>query len=487
MSPQPYMLRSCIFTIEQVAKQEDRDLSMPGNPRYQPDKLKPYFGYDQWVLWLATVEVQWLSFLCDIKHIDGPAMTEEQISGLFFELRTRNQDILEKTTGHDINALIAMMQQSDHVPEHLKRFVHHGLTSYDTIETARALQTTTGWDRVLWPSVKELDTVWRQQITDHVNTFQMGRTHLQDALPVTIGLWLAVIHDRLIWTAREAHRTAKNITGKISGAVGTSASLYGLGIIQSYKDSYDFSTQTLEEHFLNQYMGLSAPGLSTQIIMPERSASFFFQLSLLSGSLAQLGEDARILQSSRYAELKSISSTSSTMAHKTGNPIAAENMRGMHTTVLAELWKVLQNLISDLQRDLCGSSPARDYLAIMIYVQQQIQTSIRLLKNMIVDEARCHENAQTSAPLVMAELLFLSLAKAGLENAHKIVNEQIVPLAAKNSISLISAAKVIGGNNPKIIETLNLIPVETATLIESPQDYLGDAVERARRQSHNSL
>jgi len=45
-------LRGIIIVGQRYKK---RNLQMPGNVRYQPKQLQPYFGYDQWVLWLMVV------------------------------------------------------------------------------------------------------------------------------------------------------------------------------------------------------------------------------------------------------------------------------------------------------------------------------------------------------------------------------------------------------------------------------------------------
>ncbi len=476
-------LTTCINAIKEVSDQTSRNLEMPGNPRYQPEILKPFLGYDQWALWLATVEIMWLHFLRDIRFIKSDGMDEAMIGDFFRELTTCEQDQMERTTNHDINALIALMRKSHHVPSDLNQYIHFGLTSYDTIETARALQVKVTWEETILPSAKELDVLWREKIGETVEVLQMGRTHLQDALPVTTGFWLSVIHERFSNSIAMSHRAMRRLTGKVSGAVGTSAATKESGIAKCfYAQPHIGHTDTVESSFLH-HLDLAPPSLSTQIVPPENMVRFYTNLTLISGALAQLGNDCRILQSSAYGELISVSSTSSTMAHKKANPIAAENLSGMHTTLLGEFWKILQNLSSDLQRDLCGSSPARDYIAVMVYLQQQILTATRLIKNLKIDTERCNENFEKSGRVVTSELLLLALQKAGVRDAHTIVNKEIAPLAMEQLSGLRDATNDIAMGRSDLATAMTEIPEEMWNIIENPELYIGNAAMISKEQS----
>ena len=129
-------------------------------------------------------------------------------------------------------------------------------------------------------------------------------------------------------------------------------------------------------------LNLQSACYATQITPPQSTARFYFELVLLSGVLGNLGEDVRLLQSSQFGEVISAGSSSSTMAHKKANPIAAENLCGMHVNVIAEFMKVALTLTSDLQRDLRWSSAMRSYPAVMVYGYQQLLTTERLLKSL---------------------------------------------------------------------------------------------------------
>lgn len=458
---------------------------MPGDQRYQPSFLKPFLGYDQWAGWLILVEWFWLLTLAKIgvmPEADAKLLTEERLYRLLSRITTTRQDNREygrdgkPGTNHDINALLELMRR--YLPARLHRWLHFGATSYDIINTAYALQLQNTFTMAFWPELVKIDEIWRQRITENASLVQAGRTHLQTALPVTVGFWLANLHNRFASCARRAIELVYEVPGKFTGAVGTSAAQRALFI------SHD------GEKVMMRLLGLPAAKISTQIVPPEEMARFYFELVLLSGALANLGEDTRILQASQFGELVSASSTSSTMAHKRANPIAAENACGMHEIIKAEFGKVTGTLVSDLQRDLRNSSPMRSFSAILVYGGQQVSTVGRLLRSLKVDKEHCQQNFVAEAQLVMAELLHLALQKNGFFSSHRLVNETIVPaarisgkdLAAEMELQLASMKR-----HRSLQCAWKAVPGSIKELLRHPEQYLGDAVEIAEREAENAL
>lgn len=465
--------------LVEVSRESGLNLQMPGDGRYQPDVLMPYLGYDQWARWLVIVEWFWMEALArsgaipkkDIKGNMGKA----DFYQVLCHITTTKQDKEEKNTKHDILALLNLMRKQ--LPAPLHKWLHFCGTSYDIINTAYALQAKETFGKIFWPKLKEVDELWRNRIAEYADTLQAGRTHLQTAIPITVGFWLAALHNRFVQTARRVRTLSRKIPGKFSGAVGTYASQRVL-----------INGISAEDMLMN-ILGLPGSEISTQITPPEGMARFYFELVLLSGALANLGEDVRILQSSQFGELMSESSSSSAMPHKKGNPIVAENVAGMHETVKAEFQRVTGTLVSDLQRDLRGSSVMRGASAIMVYVYQQLLATERILKSMTIDKKQCGKNFAVASKFVVAELLHLALQMYGVPNTHHIVHKEVVPKAAKSSKNLYEVMVNYVGDYSGIPEDAwhrlkrsNIIPYLT-----SPEKYLGDAVEIARREAKNKL
>lgn len=412
---------------------------------------------------------------------DAALLTDDRLQELLSTITTTYQDAREKGTPekegtkHDILALLALMRE--HLPKELHRWLHFCATSYDIINTAYALQLKVAFEQAFMPELKNLDELWRGKIKENAATLQPGRTHLQTALPVTAGFWLANLHNRFVSFARKALSLANDIPGKFSGAVGTSASQRVL--IKSGEG----------EATLMRMLDLPVAEISTQITPPEDTARFYHELVLLSGALANLGEDTRILQSSQFGEIISESSSSSAMSHKQANPIAAENVAGMHATVIAEFMKVSMTLVSDLQRDLRWSNVMRSYSAIAVYVFQQVLTAERLLKSMKINKRRCRENFDQQGNLVVAELLHLFFQQEDLPGAHHFVNKEIIPLAMESGDNLYNVmANYVGDGTPIPEEMwLKLRDSNIVEYLASPERYLGDAIETAQHEAENNV
>lgn len=473
-------VESAINNLSSSVLLRGRNLQMPGDGRYQPKDLMPYLGYDQWAAWLIIIEWFWMKTLAKagvMSKKEGDLLTDKLLFKILCKITTTKQDRKEKKSGeHDILALLALMRL--HLPKELHKWLHYCATSYDIINTAYAFQIRIVFERIFRPKLFELDALWRNLISNYANTIQAGRTHLQTALPVTVGFWLSNSHNRFANCSREAYDYSCKVPGKFTGATGTSASQKAL--IRNEK----------AENFLMGILGIPVSEVTTQITPPEATARFYHELVLLSGSLAQLGEDARILQSSQYGEILSASSSSSAMSHKKANPIAAENLCGMHATVIAEYMKLPMTLVSNLQRDLRWSNVMRSYSAVMVYTYQQILTAIRLLKSIKVDSSRCQENFNKEKRLVVAELLHLLLQSKGLPEAHNFVNKKIVPMAAEERSDLFQVMEAYSAKHFRTKAARIWREIRTSQIkkyLLKPELYIGDAVKIAQRESRNRI
>lgn len=478
---------NAVDMLVEVHNEGTKNLYMPGDPRYQPKGLKPFLGYDQWARWLIIVEWFWMKTLAIIGVMpkgDAALMKPELLKLLLLKITTTQQDEQEygdetkglKGTKHDILALLILMRQ--YLPPKLHRWLHYCATSYDIICTAYSLQLLMTVKRVIAPELSSLDEKWRNLISENAGVLQMGRTHLQQALPVTAGFWLANLHNRANESSRKVIMAANKVCVKFSGATGTSASQRAL--IKSRQG----------EKILAEMLGLPVAKISTQITPPESMARFYFELTLLSGSLANLGEDTRILQSPWFGEVTSHSSTSSAMSHKAGNPITAENICGLHVNVVAEFSKVTMTLVSDFQRDLRWSSVMRSFPAIMVYTFQQILNTTRLIGSMKIDSARCLESLKEYGNLSPAETLHLSLQGEGLPNAHEFVNKKIVPFAKEKKLNLFEAMESYvktAGNRELVRIWRRLKKGEMVKFLVAPEIFIGNSIEIARRELENKL
>lgn len=167
----------------------EKNLLLPGNLRYQPKSLKNVFGYDNLHRKAIEVEFAAMHVLHEVGGIKTPIIAlltpelEEQIKN---EITTTMVDKVEReVTHHDIRALVRLIQER--LPIELRPFVHNLLTSYDVLDTARVLQFKDAYELSLKPSLlvamKSLVFITNR----YSEVVQIGRTHGQHALPITVG------------------------------------------------------------------------------------------------------------------------------------------------------------------------------------------------------------------------------------------------------------------------------------------------------------
>jgi len=463
----------------------DRELNLilPGNPRYQPKSLVDTFGYDNLYCTVAEVEIATMRVLGDIGVIpaDEIALLTDGVVEQILAIPTTDVDKVEREiTKHDIRAWVRKAQEILH--QRLGRWTHVPLTSYDPLDTGRILQFQRAYQQALKPSIKDLVLRLAELTRTFADQIQVGRTHGQHALPITVGFWLATILSRVLYNAEKMELHASQLVGKISGAVGAHNAQLGLGFAEKC-GSKSFEARVLEK------VGLKPARISTQILPPEPLAYFLYSCQMLSASLAQLGRDGRNLMRSEIAEIVEAFEKgqvgSSTMAQKR-NPINLENLEGMWIRTKNEFGKVQDTLLSEHQRDLVGSCVARDFPIIVVNVAQQLSTLLRkkdgqsFVSRIHVDQAACQRNFERSAHLILAEPLYIALQMAGFQgDAHELVNRQVVPVATERGCLLIDVVEEIAETDEEVSEALGRIPAEVCELLHEPQQYVGDSSQKA--------
>lgn len=467
------------------------NLSLPGNPRYQPKPLVKHFGYDNLAGFIVMVETATLRTLAEIGVIpaDDIALLTPELEEKLVKITTTEMDRVEKTdtpefgkkTSHDIRALVRIMQSI--LPPPLRRWVHVPLTSYDALDTARSLQFVRAHYEIVQPLIVEVVKLFIAKIERYANTVQIGRTHGQHALPITVGFWLATILNRILMNTEYMSLFAELFVGKISGAVGACNAQVGLGI------SKLCGAETFEQRVLKK-LGLLPASISTQILPPEYTAYYLFSATMLTAAFGQFGTDGRNLMRTEIGEISEPFDVgqvgSSTMAAKR-NPFNLEGLVGAWLKTKNEFGKVFDTLISEHQRDLVGSSPARDFPTIIVNLVLQLSTLLRkgddgksFLERISVDEEACRRNLAIQGDFILAEPIYIALQMAGFKgDAHELVNHTAIPYATKHKVPLMVAVAAIAENDNVLAEILTRIPPEVTELLHKPESYVGCAAEKA--------
>ena len=305
---------------------------------------------------------------------------------------------LERETQHDLAAFV------DAVAEAVGpagRWIHHGLTSSDVVDTALSLQVRDAGELLLEGIDRALDAVI-ELARQHKEDLCIGRTHGVHAEPTTFGLKVAGWAFELdrgrgrLGQALEAMRV-----GKLSGAVGTYA-----------------ATDPELERLACERLGLEPEPVSTQVVPRDRHAELLSALALVAASLEKFALEVRHLARTEVAEVAEPfgkgQKGSSAMPHKR-NPVVSERICGLARIVRANAQVGLENVALWHERDISHSSAERivipDSFLALDYMLDRFSW---LIEGLDVRPERMRGNVESSRGLFFSQRLLLALVESGL-------------------------------------------------------------------------
>jgi 3-carboxy-cis,cis-muconate cycloisomerase len=328
-----------------------------------------------------------------------PSSAAEQIG----KARAENIDIkaLAQGTVRSGFPIIALVQElrKQAGPE-AAPYVHWGATTQDIIDTACVLRLRTVI-HVLKARLKELARALSTLGQRHRVTVLAGRTHGQQALPVSFGFKVATWLAPLIRHAgRLDEISPRLLVVQFGGAAGTLAALGDKGLAVM--------------HGLADELGLGAP------VMPwhaqrDNLVEFAGWLSLLTGSLGKMAQDIVLLAQTEVGEVAESAEEgrggSSTMPQKS-NPITSELVLAAARTNASLLSALHQAQIQEHERATHGWQVEWLTLPQMIALTGgALQHALYLAKNLQVDAAAMRENIARAADVILAEAAVFALAK----------------------------------------------------------------------------
>ena len=459
---------------------------MVGHIRYQPKKLRPIFGYDNLYRSALEFELAGMDVLAEIGIIpeaDYKLLTPE-IRAQILAIDTTTVDEAERSGGgHDIIALGEVAKKF--LPPPLRRWWHMMFTSYDPLGTAMALDLLRAYQRVILPQINEVIIIFAAKVREHADTKQMAHTHLQPALPITAGFWLATILSRVVHCAAKIDQAADALVGKVSGAVGAKNAQVLMGMPEKCGGT-PFDVRVLAK------LGLKPAKITTQVPPPEPVSEFLFACMELTQAFAQLGRDCRILMMREIGQVEEAaagtSTASSAMSGKIANPRYSESNEGMGKLAKWSFQLVLDCYVNDLQRSLVDSACYRFFPLTVIFLGVQLEnllkvnkaTQLPFLAGLVINREACMANLKQFGPGSMGEAVHTVLAYFGYEkDAHKLVNKVAAPAARKSGHAIINEVIWLAAEDKELYEVLQRIPAPIMTALGNPESYTGDAAEQA--------
>jgi adenylosuccinate lyase len=316
----------------------------------------------------------------------------------------------EKVTDHDVAAFVDVVAAS--VGE-AGRWVHHGLTSSDVLDTGLALQLSPA-ALILAGGARDYRDALIRRAREQVDTLCVGRTHGVHAEPTTFGVKLAGFAFEAHRNMRRLERAAEVVSvGALSGAVGT----------------YAANGPEIEEAVLHR-LGLGREDVSTQVVPRDRHAELLEAIALAGAGLERFATEIRHLQRTEVREVEEpfregAQKGSSAMPHKR-NPIVSERITGIARLLRAYALAGLENVALWHERDISHSSVERvalpDATILLDYAQH---LAIRVVEGMTIHPERMLENLEATHGALYSQRALLALVEAGWsrDDAYRTVQQ----------------------------------------------------------------
>lgn len=343
------------------------------------------------------------------------------------------------------------------------KYLHWGATTQDIMDTAVVLQVRDALG-LIGKDIAELQSILARQAKRYRDTPMAGRTHLQQALPVTFGykiaIWLAML-DR--HAERLQQLKPRVLVGQFAGAAGTLASLgkHGMGVQKA----------------LCEELKLAQPAATWHAARDGLAESVNF-LGLVTGSLGKIAFDVILLASTEVAEVSEPfvhgRGGSSTMPQKR-NPISSELILAAAKAVRQHAGLMLDAMVQDYER---ATGPWHaEWIALpeaFILTGGALHQAKFMLAGLVVDEARMRKNLDMTHGLIVAEAVMMGLAPhLGRNEAHDIVYDACRVVADQGGSLADALAKV-----PEVTKHLDRAALDKLT---DPANYLGAAQEMVDR------
>ena len=345
-----------------------------------------------------------------------------------------------------------------------ERYVHFGATSQDVMDTGLVLQLRLAL-ALIESDLAQLGDTLATQAKRYIATPLAGRTWLQHATPVTLGMkiagWLgAVTRSR----QRLQELKPRLLVLQFGGASGTLAALGAQAMPIAEALAGELQLTLPEQPWHTQR---------------DRLVEFGSVLGLIAGSLGKLGRDISLLMQTEAGEVFEPSAPgkggSSTMPHKR-NPVGAAVLIGAATRVPGLLSTLFSAMPQEHERSLGLWHAEWETLPeICCLVSGSLKQALLVAQGLEVDAQRMARNLDLTQGLVLAEAVSIVLAqRVGRDTAHHLLEQ-----CCKRAVAEQRHLRAVLGDEPQV--TAELSGAELDHLLD-PAHYLGQArtwVERA--------
>lgn len=350
-------------------------------------------------------------------------------------------------------------------------FVHWGATSQDAIDTGFVLQLRGALD-LIGKELELFSDCLAELVHLHRNTAAVGRTWMQQALPITFGLrvagWLDAM-DRHRQRLDQARRRALAV--QLGGAAGTLAALGERGVRVA--------------QLLGEELGLGVPAMAWHTHR-DRMVEIATVLALCAGTLGKIARDISLEMQTEIGELFEPAGPgrggSSTMPHKR-NPVASAIALAAAVRVPALAGTMLAAMVQEQERSLGGWQAEWEVMPEIIGLAAGALHHLReTVAGLEIDDARMRRNIDVTDGLIFSEAVQMALAKRiGRQEAHELVQE-----ACRRAQSENRHLRDVLGEDRRVSDELASGELDR---LFHPREYLGSTQELIDRvlAAHESI
>lgn len=382
-------------------------------------QLAEYFSEYGLIKYRLKVEVEYFIALGEKKFFKLPVKLINGLRALADDFSEEDAMEIKKTeaiTNHDVKAVEYFLKTklSAAGGEHLKEWVHFGLTSQDINNTAVPMLWKDSIEFAYLPALLNLQQHLHKLSTQWAMIPMLARTHGQPASPTRLGKELMVFVERLENQVQLFSYIP--FTAKLGGATGN---------FNAHHVAYPkYNWIKFANDFVEEKLGLQRQQYTTQIEHYDVLSAHFDAIKRMNNILTDLCRDIWTYISMDYfkQQTKKGEVGSSAMPHKV-NPIDFENAEGNLGIANALLEHLSAKLpISRLQRDLTDSTVLRNIGVPVAHTLLAIAAIEKGLTKLILNEAKLKTDLDNNWPVV-AEAIQTILRRENYPQPYEVLKE----------------------------------------------------------------
>ena len=304
----------------------------------------------------------------------------------------------------------------------LGEYVHWGATTQDITDTATVLQIRDALV-IVDGELAAIANALAKLAKEHRLTPVIGRSNLQQAIPVTFGYKMAGILSAVLrHRERIAQLRERVLVGEFAGAAGTRASL---------------QTGAMETQAgLCKELGLQQPVIAWHTIR-DNIAEVGAVLGLIGGTLGKLSMDVKLMMQTEVAEVFEPfhhgRGSSSSMPQKR-NPISSAYIHGAISVLRQHAAALMDAMVADHERST--GSWQIEWIVLpeaFCLLAGALKQSRVVVEGLQVDPVAMRRNIDMTQGLVMSEAVMMGLGPfIGREYAHDLVYDLCRESLARN-------------------------------------------------------